>query len=118
MRYYKKLVLLVFIPLISGTVGLMFGLSFANPSISIIGIISTLLGMIIGAGIGRYFSIIDKRAAYIANAQNVLIIAIKQYNEFTIIKNGFKEFQSMQRDILEFLFILFLQVNGDFQNKK
>lgn len=60
-----------------------------------LGTLSTILGILIGASITRYFTTIDKRERYIQNAQNVLLIASKQYNEFENIKRHFEQFQGI-----------------------
>lgn len=54
---------------------------------------SAVIGVITGAYIARYYTIIDRKEKYIQNAQNVILLAVKQYNEFENIKKHFGQFQ-------------------------
>lgn len=69
--------------------GALFSTFFITQIERVLPVATTLVGIFVGTGIARYLALADKKSAYVQNANNVLLIAAKQFNEFENIKEDF-----------------------------
>lgn len=60
----------------------------------LIGILGTVVGILLGTCIGRYFLRLDKERAYITNAQNVMLTLSTQIRKLENIKRHFAAHES------------------------
>lgn len=94
MKKIHPITWLIFAFVLVSCICLFLGMHYVNKLLPFAGIIGTLVGTIVGFALSRHFVVVDKREAYIINAQNVLLVLAKQLNEFANIKAHFSEYKS------------------------